>query len=174
MPAMLDPPLGPQDHVTGAGDAAFELVMYGDFQCPYCVASQSILTRVRERLDGRLRFAFRHMPLPAHPDADNAAQAAEAAAAQGAFWPMYKALYSARGRLSIDDLARHAAAIGLDGEQVRREVLEGVHAERVARDERSARAAGIAGTPAFFVNGVLHEGSFDAGSLVEALSAPVA
>ena len=174
MPAVLDPPLGPDDHVTGPDDAPFELVMYGDFQCPYCVASISILRRVRERLDGRLRFAFRHMPLPTHPDADNAAQAAEAAAAQGAFWPMYDALYAARGRLSIDDLAGHAAAIGIDGERVRREVLAGVHAERVARDERSARAAGITGTPAFFVNGVLHEGSFDAGSLVDALGAPVA
>jgi Na+:H+ antiporter, NhaA family len=174
MPAILDPPLGPDDHVMGADDAAFELVMYGDFQCPYCVASISILRRVRERLDGRLRFAFRHMPLPSHPDADNAAQAAEAAAAQGAFWPMYDVLYAARGRLSIDDLARHAATAGLDGERVRREVLARTHAERVARDERSARAAGITGTPAFFVNGLLHEGSFDAGSLVDALSAPVA
>lgn len=145
--------------------------MYGDFQCPYCAAAQSILRRVRERLEGRLRFAFRHMPLPAHPDADNAAQAAEAAAAQGAFWPMHDALYAARGRLSPADLAAHAAAIGIDGERVRREVAEGVHAERVARDEASARAAGIAGTPAFFVNGALHEGSFDAGSLVEALEA---
>ena len=174
MPAPLDPPLGCDDHVTGPADAPFELVMYGDFQCPYCVASMSILRRVRERLDDRLRFAFRHFPLPDHPDADNAAQAAEAAAAQGAFWPMYNALYDARGRLSLDDLARHAAAIGLDGERVRREVLEGVHADRVARDADSARAAGVTGTPAFFVNGVLHEGSFDAGSLVEALAAPVA
>ena len=174
MPATLDPPLGPQDHVTGPADAPFELVMYGDFQCPYCVASISILRRVRERLDGRLRFAFRHFPLPAHPDADKAAQAAEAAAAQGEFWPMSDALYAARGRLSIDDLARYAAAVGLDGAQVRREVLDGVYAERVARDEQSARAAGITGTPAFFVNGVLHEASFDAGSLVEALAAPVA
>ena len=170
MPAPLHPPLGPPDHVTGPPDAPFELVMYGDFQCPYCVASISILRRVRERLDGRLRFAFRHYPLPAHPDAASAAQAAEAAAAQGAFWPMHDALYAARGRLALDELAGHASAIGLDGERVRREVLEGVHAERVARDEDSARAAGVTGTPAFFVNGVLHEGSFDAGSLVEALS----
>ncbi|HEV2787241.1 MAG TPA: thioredoxin domain-containing protein [Solirubrobacteraceae bacterium] len=169
MSAHLDPPLGPDDHVTGPPDAPLELVMYGDFQCPYCTAAQSILRRVRERLGGRLRFAFRHMPLPAHPDADNAAQAAEAAAAQGAFWPMHDELYAGRGRLTLDDLAAHANAIGIDGERVRREVREGVHAERVARDERSARAAGIAGTPAFFVNGVLHEGPFDAGSLVEAL-----
>ena len=169
MAARLDPPLGPGDHVDGPQDAPLELVMYGDFQCPYCAAAQSIIRRVRDRLEGRLRFAFRHMPLPAHPDADNAAQAAEAAAAQDAFWPMHDALYGARGRLSLDDLAGHASAIGLDGARVRREVEEGVHAERVARDERSARAAGVTGTPAFFVNGVLHEGAFDAGSLVEAL-----
>ena len=172
MPSVLNPPLGPHDHVSGPAAADLELVMYGDFQCPYCVASQSIIRRVRDRLDGRLRFAFRHMPLPAHPDADNAAQASEAAAAQDAFWPMHDALYAARGRLSLDDLAGHAAALGLDGERVRREVLDAVHAERVARDERSARSAGVTGTPAFFVNGVLHEGSFDAGSLVAALAAP--
>ncbi len=171
MPASLDPPLGPGDHVDGPGDAPLELVMYGDFQCPYCAAAQSIIRRVRERLDGRLRFAFRHMPLPAHPDAGNAAQASEAAAAQGAFWPMHDELYAGRGRLSVDDLAAHASAIGLDGDRVRREIAAGMHAERVARDDAGARAAGIAGTPAFFVNGTLHEGSFDAGSLVEALEA---
>jgi Na+:H+ antiporter, NhaA family len=176
MPAPLDPPLGPGDHVDGPADAPLELVMYGDFQCPYCTAAQLIIRRVRDRLDGRLRFAFRHMPLPVHPDADNAAQASEAAAAQGAFWPMHDALYAARGRLALDELAAHASAIGLDGERVRREVTEGIYAERVARDERSGRAAGITGTPAFFVNGTLHEGSFDAGSLVAALeaSAPAA
>lgn len=169
MPAILDPPLGPDDHVAGPADAPLELVMYGDFQCPYCAAAQSIVRRVRERLDGRLRFAFRHMPLAVHPDAANAAQAAEAAAAQGAFWPMHDALYAARGRLSLDDLAAHASALGIDGERVRSEVLAGVHAERVARDDAGARAAGIDATPAFFVNGVLHAGAFDAGSLVDAL-----
>jgi protein-disulfide isomerase len=171
VPAPLDPPLTPDDHVDGPGDAPLELVMYGDFQCPYCAAAQSIIRRVRERLDGRLQFAFRHMPLPIHPDAANAAQAAEAAAAQGAFWPMHDQLYAGRGKLSLDDLAGHAAAIGLDGARVRQEIVDGVHAARVARDDASARAAGITGTPAFFVNGVLHEGSFDAGSLVEALEA---
>jgi Na+:H+ antiporter, NhaA family len=176
MPATLDPPLRPDDHVDGPDHGPLELVMYGDFQCPYCAAAQSIIRRVRDRLDGRLRFAFRHMPLAAHPDAENAAQASEAAAAQGAFWPMHDTLYAARGRLSLDDLAAHAGAIGLDGERVRREVADGAYDERVARDARGARAAGITGTPAFFVNGVLHEGPFDAGSLVEALeaSAPTA
>ena len=165
------PALAPDDHVTGPAGAPLELVMYGDFQCPYCTAAQSILRRVRDRLEGRLLFAFRHMPLPKHPDAEAAAQAAEAADAQGAFWPMHDALYAARGRLSLADLEGHADGLGLDGARVRREVVAGVHAERVARDERSARAAGVTGTPAFFVNGVLHEGAFDAGSLLEALEA---
>jgi Na+:H+ antiporter, NhaA family len=166
------PPLGPDDHVDGPADAPLQLVMYGDFQCPYCAASQSIVRRVRERLDGRLRFAFRHMPLPeVHPDAQLAAEASEAAAAQGAFWPMHDELYAGRGRLGFEDLVGHAAKIGLDAERVRAELSDGTHVARVARDTRDAAAAGIQGTPAFFVNGTLHHGAFDAGSLVEALEA---
>jgi protein-disulfide isomerase len=167
------PPLGAEDHVAGPAGAPLELVMYGDFQCPYCAAAQSIVRRVRERLDGRLRFAFRHMTLPeVHPLARGAAEASEAAAAQGEFWPMHDALYAARGRLARDDLVGHAAALGLDAQRVRDELAGAVHAQRVARDDASARAAGVTGTPAFFVDGVLHEGAFDAGSLVEALQAP--
>jgi protein-disulfide isomerase len=166
------PPLDPDDHVEGPDGAPLQLVMYGDFQCPYCAAAQSIVRRVRERLDGRLRFAFRHMPLPeVHPLSQGAAEASEAAAAQGAFWPMHDHLYAARGHLEPDDLVRHAATLGLDAERVRSELAEGMHAARVARDEASARAAGVRGTPAFFVNGVLHEDAFDAGSLVAALEA---
>ena len=166
------PELGPDDHVDGPADAPLELVMYGDFQCPYCAAAQSILRRVRERLDGRLRFAFRHMPLhDVHPDAQGAAEASEAAAAQDAFWPMHDRLYAARGRLSSEDLPGHAAALGLDAERVRRELTGGVHTARVARDAASAAAAGVTGTPAFFANGVLHDGAFDAGSLIAALGA---
>jgi protein-disulfide isomerase len=170
--ARLSPPLGPDDHVQGPEDAPLELVMYGDFQCPYCVAAQSMVRRVRERLDGHLRFAFRHMPLgELHPDAHNAAEAAEAAAARGAFWPMHDQLYASRGRLSLDDLADHAAAIGVEAQAARDELASHIHAPRVARDEESARRTGISGTPAFFVNGTLHEGAFDAGSLVQALQA---
>jgi Na+:H+ antiporter, NhaA family len=174
-PAPLDPPLGPEDHVAGPDDAPYELVMYGDFQCPYCVAAQSIVRRVRERFDGRLRFAFRHMPLPAlHPMAQKAAELSEAAAAQGRFWPMHDRLYAARGRLSGTELIGHAEALGLDVERVRAELAEGIHAARVERDERSARAAGVRGTPAFFVNGMLLDGAFDVGSLVAALQEPAA
>ena len=100
-------PLGPEDHVDGPPDAPLELVMYGDFQCPYCSAAQPIVRRVRDRLGDRLRYAFRHLPIAgAAPDAQRAAEAAESAAAQGAFWPMHDALYAQRGRLGLEDVLR--------------------------------------------------------------------
>jgi len=166
------PALGPDDHVDGPAEAPLVLVVYGDFQCPYCVAAQSIIRRVRERLGDRMRFAFRHMPMPElHPLAPKAAEAAEAAAAQGAFWPMHDRMYAARGRLAIDDLVRYAGELELelDCERVRAQLADGVHEPRVARDRRSGLESGVLGTPAFFVNGVHHEGAFDAGSLVSAL-----
>jgi protein-disulfide isomerase len=159
------------DHVAGPRDAPYELVMYGDFQCPYCTAAQSILRRVRDRLEGRLRFAFRHFPLTEiHPDAWRAAEAAEAAAAQGSFWEMHDALYANGGRFGESDLAALADRIGLDVERFRAELAAGAYTARVQRDLDSGRAAGVAGTPAFFVNGRLHSDSFDARSLVEALT----
>jgi protein-disulfide isomerase len=167
---LLTPPLGPDDHVDGPSDAPLELVMYGDFQCPYCSAAQGILRRVRDRLEGRLRFAFRQYPITdVHPDAERAAEASEAAAAQGAFWPMHDALYALGGRLARDDVVTAAARIGLDAQRVRAEVEKRVWAARVARDMASGDASGVQGTPTFFVNGERHRGAFDAQSLIAAL-----
>jgi protein-disulfide isomerase len=144
--------------------------MYGDFQCPFCTAAQPILARVRARLGDQLRFAFRHFPLrEVHPDAERAAQASEAAAAQGAFWPMHDALYGLRGRLGVEEIAGAAAAIGLDVERVRAELAAGTHAARVQADVESGIASGVGGTPTFFVAGVRHTGAFDAQSLIAAL-----
>ena len=166
-----EPMLGEDDHVRGPADAPLELLMYGDFQCPYCTAAQGILRRVRDRLQGRLRFGFRHFPLEEiHPDARRAAEASEAAAAQGRFWEMHDALYAARGQLGLADILRAAATIpGLDVERVRTELESGVHAARVDRDLESGRAAGVPGTPAFFVNGMRHGAAFDAQALIAAL-----
>lgn len=162
--------VGPDDHRRGSADADLELVMYGDFECPYCAASQRVLGRVERRLEGRLTFVFRHFPLESvHPHAPRAAEAAEAAAAQGRFWEMHDALYGAGGRLEDADLLRHAGAVGLDVERVRAELDAGTYVDRVARDRASGEASGVTGTPAFFANGRRVEGSFDAGSLVGAL-----
>jgi Na+:H+ antiporter, NhaA family len=171
VPDLLTPPLGAGDHVDGPAGAPLELVMYGDFQCPFCTAAQPILRRVRDRLDGRLRFAFRHYPVRSrHPDAERAAQASEAAAAQGAFWPMHDALYGLRGRLGLEDVVGAAATLGLDATRVREELEAATHAARVQADVESGDAGGVTGTPAFFANGVRHEGAFDAQSLIAALT----
>ena len=170
MTLSLDTPLSAQDHVDGPAGAPLELVMYGDFQCPFCNAAQPILRRVRDRLEGRLRFAFRHFPqTEIHPDAQRAAEASEAAAAQGAFWPMHDALYAARGVLGLNAVLAAARSVGLDVERVRAELAGGVHTARVEEDVRSGRAAGVSGTPTFFVNGVRHLGGYDAQTLIGAL-----
>jgi NhaA family Na+:H+ antiporter len=167
----LDPPIGPDDHVRGNPDAPYELVMYGDFECPYCAAAQSILARVRDRLGDDLRFVFRHLPLPGvHPHAQHAAEAAEAAAAQGAFWDFHDALFAARGKLTDRDLVEHARGLDLDGDRVASELESHAHADRVARDRESAERAGLTSTPTFYVNGERYTDSYDARSLTEALS----
>jgi Na+:H+ antiporter, NhaA family len=166
----LTPPLGPGDHVDGPAGAPLELVMYGDFQCPFCTAAQPILRRVRDRLEGRLRFAFRQFPLrEIHPDAERAAQASEAAAAQGAFWPMHDALYGLRGQLGLADIVAAAARLGLDAERIRADLEAGTYAAAVQEDVDSGIASGVAGTPTFFTGGVRHHGAFDAQSLIAAL-----
>src|SRR3954453_11157840 len=113
---MLTPPIDASDHVAGPYDAPLELVMYGDFQCPYCTAAQSIVRRVRERLDGRVRFIFRHLPLSeVHPDAQRAAEAAEAASAQGSFWEMHDAMYANGGGLGGGGLGGVAGRVRVAG-----------------------------------------------------------
>jgi len=167
---LLSPPLEDIDHVRGEDGAPLELVMFGDFQCPYCLGAQSILRRLRERLGDRLVFGFRHLPIPErHPLAPLAAEASEAAAAQGRFWELYDALYANQPRLSRGTILELAGEQGLDAGRVEAEIDSGVHRERVARDVISAEASGATGTPTFFVNGKRFIGAYDAGSLVEAL-----
>jgi protein-disulfide isomerase len=168
----LSEPVHAGDHVLAGPGADLELVMYGDFECPYCLAAQGILARVRTRLADRLRFVYRHFPLDGvHPLARQAAEASEAAAAQDAFWPMHDALYRAQGRLETADLLRIARELGLDAGQVEQELRDGTHAARVQRDVDAGRVSGVTGTPGFFANGVRLDGAFDAGSLVAALRA---
>jgi len=166
----LTPPLSAEDHVDGPERAQLELVMFGDFQCPYCRAAYPIIRRIRDRMAGRLLFAFRHFPLrDTHPDAERAAEAAEAAAAQGAFWQMYDRMYESASALSRDDLIGYASELGLDSERVGAELDSEVHRPRVQRDVDSGITSGVTGTPAFFVGGRLYGGSFDAQSLTAAL-----
>jgi protein-disulfide isomerase len=171
----LTPPLDSSDHVRGELGRPLELVMFGDFQCPFCLGAQSVLRRVRDRLGDRLVFAFRHLPIPErHPLAPLAAEASEAAAAQGSFWEYHDALFPAQPRLSRETMLGVARDLGLDAERMAAEIDSGAHRERIERDLRSAAASGATGTPAFYANGVRHFGAYDASSLVEALESGTA
>ncbi|MGN6257943.1 MAG: DsbA family protein [Solirubrobacterales bacterium] len=172
MAELLSPPLEGVDHVRGEAGAPLELVMFGDFQCPFCLGSQSILRRVRERLGERLLFGFRHLPIPErHPLAMVAAEASEAAAAQGKFWGYHDALYANQPKLSRELLLEVGRDLGLDAERLAGDLESEVHRPRIDRDLSSAEASGATGTPTFFVNGERLHGAYDASSLVEALEA---
>jgi NhaA family Na+:H+ antiporter len=159
--ATLEPPVDPaRDHVRGPADAPVTLVEYGDFQCPYCGDAYPVVQELVERFGERLRFVFRHMPLAdLHPRAPAAAEAAEAAAAQGHFWEMHDRLYEHQLELSDAELREHAAAIGLDVKRFDRDLNEGIHAARVGEDYASGVRSGTPSTPRFFVNNVMHLGS---------------
>lgn len=166
----LTPPVGEHDHVQGPVDAPVTLVEYADFECPFCGDAFSIVREAQRRLGARLRVVFRHFPDPAvHPRAQRAAEAAEAAAAQGSFWPMHDYLFTHQPSLAEPDLIRYAALLGLDVERFARELRDGTHAARVRDDLASGRESGVAGTPTFFINGRLHEGSWDLKPLLAAL-----
>jgi len=169
-PGRLTSPVGTRDHVAGPGDAAITLVEYGDFQCPYCRQAYPIVKQLREQLGTRLRFAFRNFPLTRiHPNAQHAAEAAEAAAAQGAFWQMHDRLFERQFALEDENLVEYATELGLDADRLAGELAAGTHRDRVRDDFMSGMKSGVNGTPTFFINGVRHDGSYDLESLLAAM-----
>lgn len=168
----LDAPVdAARDHVRGPHDAPLSLVEYGDYECPFCGRATGAVDALRERFGDELQYVFRHLPQPdVHPNAELAAEAAEAAAAQGAFWPMHDRLYAHQDELEPTDLLEHAAALGLDVERFSRDLGSGEHAARVRADVSSAQASGAEGTPTFFVNGRRQVGRYDAEALAAALT----
>ncbi len=161
-----------RDHIRGDADAPVTLVEYGDYECPYCGQAEVAIRRLLESFGSELRYVWRHLPLTdVHPNAQTAAEAAEAAGAQGAFWEMHDTLLSHQDRLDAGDLREHARALGLDEERLWEEVRRRRHAERVEEDVAGADASGVAGTPTFFVNGRRHHGAYDQENLAAAVRA---
>jgi len=163
-------PVRPRDHVQGPETAPVALVEYGDFECPYCGAAHLIVKQVQEVMGDQLRFVFRHFPLTQiHPHAESAAEASEAAGAQGKFWEMHDILYENQPALDPLHLVGYVEELGLDTAKVVRELEDGVYRGRVREDFLSGVRSGVNGTPAFFVNGVRYDGSWDGPLLLEAL-----
>jgi Na+/H+ antiporter NhaA/predicted DsbA family dithiol-disulfide isomerase len=160
-----------QDHVRGPLDAPVTVVEYGDFECPYCGRAEPIVRKLLSDF-GDVRYVWRHLPLTdVHPHAQLAAEAAEAATDQGAFWPMHDKLLHNQGALRLPDLLRYAAELGLDAERFERDLRDHVGAARIAEDVDSADLSGVSGTPTFFINGRRHYGAYDTGALSAAVRA---
>jgi Na+/H+ antiporter NhaA len=158
-----------RDHLRGPEKAPVTVVEYGDFECPYCGRAEPV---IRELLAGfgDVRYAWRHLPLTdVHPHAQLAAEAAEAAAAQGAFWEMHDVLLSHQDALRPGDLVGYAAELGLETERFARDLRTHAYAARVAEDVDTADLGGVAGTPTFFVNGQRYQGAYDIESLSQAV-----
>ncbi len=167
------PPVNPLDHVQGNLEAPIVLVHYGDFECPYSGAAFAAVQEVQSQLGEQLCYVFRQFPLhDIHPHALTAAEAAEAAAAQDSFWPMYELLFLNQEALSGSALVRYAREASLDEAQFVEELRAHTHRENVMKSVASARQIGVRGTPTFFINGIFHgnrEGLWDVEALLEAI-----
>jgi protein-disulfide isomerase len=169
-PRLTLPVSAERDHLLGPPDAPVTLVEYGDYECRYCGAAYPEVNEVRRQMGDRLCFAFRNFPITtAHPHAQQAAEAAECAGGQGRFWEMHDTLFEHQPRLTDRDLLRFAEAIGLDLDRFASDMARHVYADRVREDFMSGVRSGVNGTPTFFINGLRHDDSFDAPTLLAAL-----
>lgn len=166
----LTRPDGKRDHIQGPITAPIALLEYGDYECPFCGEVYPVIKVIQDRLGDDLCFAYRNFPLTSvHPHSERAAEAAEAAAAQDAFWEMHDTLYENQDALEDEDLARYATMLGLNAERWMRDFLTGTHADRVREDFKSGVRAGVNGTPSFFINGMRYDGARGLEPLLEAL-----
>jgi Na+/H+ antiporter NhaA len=159
-----------RDHIRGSASAVVTVVEYGDFECPW---TQMAAPTARELLaaNSDIRYVWRHLPLPdVHPYAQLAAEAAEAAAAQGKFWEMHDLLLTNQERLQPENLIEYATELGLDTSQFRDSLNRHPFASRVARDVDSADSSGVAGTPTFFINSRRHDGPQDLSVLTKVIA----
>lgn len=171
----LTEPIEGRDHIHGLEAAPVTLLEYGDFECPYCGRAHLVVNELQRQFGDQLRFAFRHFPLAmSHPHAQHAAEAAEAAGGQGRFWQMHDVLFENQHALEDADLARYAAALGLDLDAFADDLARHTYAPRVREDFLTGARAGVNGTPTFFVNGQRHNGAFDFDTLSEAIEGALA
>jgi protein-disulfide isomerase len=164
-------PLREEDHIYGSKDAGLILVEFGDYECPACAEAYWVIERIEKDMGEDLCFVFRHYAYArVHPHAELAAQAAEAAGAQGKFWEMHRALFADQQHLEFEDLIARAERLELDVERVREELKTEKYLERVREDFRTGVQNGVFGTPTLFINGIRHNSAIDYETLTEALN----
>ena len=163
-----------RDHIRGPGKSAVTVVEYGDFECPYCGQAEPAVRALLHDF-GDVRYVWRHLPLPdVHPEAQLAAEAAEAAGRQGKFWEMHDRLFDHQDALRPRDLIGHATALGLDTGRFAADLRKHAGAAHVSEDVESADLSNVSGTPSFFINGKRHYGAYDIQSLSKAVKMAMA
>jgi protein-disulfide isomerase len=163
-------PIRPDDHVRGGENARMTLVEFGDYECPGCAEAYVAIKKIEEEMGDDFRFVFRHFPYARlHPHAELAAQAAEAAGAQGKFWEMHEALFENQEALEMDDLVARAEKLQLDVDTFREALKDETYLDRVRADFRSGVQNGVFSTPGIFLNGIRHNGDADYDTLREAI-----
>lgn len=158
----LNPAVNSKDHIQGKNTAPLELVEYGDYQCPYCGQAYPIVKNLLRSLGADIKFVFRNFPLSElHPDAFNAAVAAEAAGLQKKYWDMHDIIFENQQELDMESLFLYAKKIGLDLERFKNDIQKNELSTKVEQDFESGVRSGVNGTPSFFINGIKYNGNWE-------------
>ncbi len=164
--------LSAADHSTGSAQARLVLLEYGDYESTACGEAELATQHLIETFGDRMQFVFRHFPLvEVHPHAELAAEAAEAAAAQGKFWPMHHQLFSHPNHLKPAALAQYAQAIGLDMRRFNADMADRIYLQRVQEHRRCGEHLGLRSSPSFFLNNKLVDTTFGLEHLEHAVRA---
>lgn len=168
MPEFTSPEVTADDHVLGPSGALVTVLEYGDYECPYCRGAARDVHRLLDRYPGQIRFVFRNFPIKqVHPHAEQAAEAAEAAAAQGKFWEMHDLLLRTSAKLDLDALLGYADRLDLDAGRFENEIRGNVYATKIERDISEGLRNGVNQTPKFYVDGVRIDGKLPMEGLVD-------
>jgi protein-disulfide isomerase len=143
----------------GPTNAPVTIVEFSDFQCPYCGREYPVIERLLKEYDGKLRLVFRHYPLDFHPFAQKAAEAGACAQDQGKFWELHDKMFSNQAKLAVADLKGYAKSLGMDATKFDKCLDSGEKKPLVDDDLKAGTAAGVSGTPAFFINGIFINGA---------------
>jgi protein-disulfide isomerase len=171
---LLDAPRYPvsadDDPARGPANAPVTIIEFSDFQCPFCSRAVPTLKQVEQRYGDKVRIVFRDLPLVSiHKDAAKAAEAATCAHEQGKFWELHDRMFENQAQLGVEDLKKHAAALGLAAEPFAKCLDSGKHTEEWQKDIRAAEQVGVSSTPAFLVNGRLLTGAQPLEAFVEVI-----
>jgi protein-disulfide isomerase len=168
------PVVADDDHILGPAGAPVTVLEYGDYECPFCRGAARDVHRMLDLYPGLIMFVFRNFPISQlHPHAEQAAEAAEAAAAQGKFWEMYELLLRPSSHLDLDSLIGYAERLDLDIGRFRKEVTGDVYVARIEHHVREGIRNGVNATPKFYVDGERIDGKFPLEGLEDAIRAAV-